>query len=296
MQRLFVFLAVVLFSVTLTFAQGVQSDDDHHDNGPIQAGYAVVTPVVVTTSVTSGGMTTTVTTSSSGLVVFETFGLRYDGGASAIQAGVLPPDLTTNAMLFVDSEGRLGKNIGVAIVNPNSGNVNVNLTLLKGDGSTAATGMLNVPSHQQVSKMVTQLFAPGVTIPTDVTGTLLISSTSLPVSVIGLRFRGANFSTIPSTNLSSSTVTLPNITADAGGAGAILLPQFAAGGGWATELVLVNSGTGPMTVRVDLFKQDGTPLSTGLNGKTASSFIGINIPAGGVVVLAPRDPAGDDDF
>lgn len=294
MRRLFV-LVVVLFTATLTFAQGVpQADDDHHDYAPIQAGYAVVTPVVVTTSVTSGGVTTTVTTTTSGLVVFETFGLRNPGGAT--QAGVLPPDLTTNAMLFVDSEGRLGKNIGVAIVNPNTTAVNVDLTLRKADGTTVAMGTLNVPSDQQVSKMVTQLFTPGSSIPSDVIGTLLINSPSLPVSVIGLRFRGANFSTIPATNLSGSTSPLPNITENAGGPGAILLPQFAAGGGWATELVIVNSSSSPMTVRVDLFKQDGTPLSTALNGTTASSFTGINIPAGGVVVLAPRNQDGDDDF
>src|SRR5947207_6413329 len=92
--------------------------DDHDDNGAIQAGYGVVTPVVATT----GGTT-------SGLVVFETFGLRGNDGTS--QAGVLPPDLTTNAVLFVDSSGRLSKNLGVALVNPNSTNVNVTMTLRK---------------------------------------------------------------------------------------------------------------------------------------------------------------------
>jgi hypothetical protein len=299
MRRLFVLLTVVLFTATLTFAQGVpQADDDHHDKDPIQAGYAVITPVLVETSATTGGTTTTTTTSTSGLVVFETFGLRHDGG-NATQAGVLPPDLTTNSMLFVDSEGRLGKNIGVAIVNPNSTGANVDLTLRKADGTTVAMGTLNVPSHQQISKMVMQLFTTGASVPSDVTGTLVITSSgssNLPVSVIGLRFRGSNFSTIPATNLSGSTSPLPNITPDAGGPGAILLPQFAAGGGWATELVMVNSSGSPMVVRVDLFKQDGTPLSTSLNGKTGSSFTGINIPAGAVVILAPRDPNGDDDF
>jgi hypothetical protein len=296
MRRLFVFLTVILFSATLTFAQGAQADDDHHDNDPIQAGYAVITPLAVTTSVTTGGTTVSTAMSTSGLVVFETFGLRYDGGSNTTQAGVLPPDLTTNAMLFVDSEGRLSKNLGVAIVNPNSVSVNVNLTLLNGDGTTAAMGTVTVPSHQQISRMVTQLFSSPSAVPSDFTGTLVITSVENAVSVIGLRFRGANFSTIPATNLSGSTMPLPNITANAGGPGATLLPQFAAGGGWATELVMINSSGSPMTVRVDLFKQDGTPLTTSMNGHSASSFTGIKIPAGGVVVLAPRDPAGDDDF
>src|SRR5206468_390162 len=141
MRRLIAVLSVILLATTLALAEG---HDDHNDSAPIQAGYGVVTPVAATT----GGTT-------SGLVVFETFGLRSNNGNSGTtQAGVLPPDLTTNAILFVDSNGRLSKDLGVAIVNPNSSNANVVLTLRKSDGSQVATTTLNVPSHQQTSKFV----------------------------------------------------------------------------------------------------------------------------------------------
>jgi hypothetical protein len=287
---MFVLVSVILISANLGFSQG---HDDHNDGAPVQSGYAVVTPVTTTTS----SLTT-------GLVVFETFGLR-NNLTNATQAGVLPPALTTNAILFVDSSGRLSKNLGVAIVNPNSSNQNVNLTLRKSDGSQLATTTINVVAGQQMSEFVTQLFPSGTPIPRDVTGTLAITSagsSNLPVSVIGLRFRGKQFSTIPVTNLAPAVV--PSITtttgtgpATIGGSNAVLLPQFAANGGWATELVLMNSNSsGPLTVRVDLFKPDGTPLSTTLNGLTNSSFINIVIPANGVVILAPRDVDGDDDF
>jgi hypothetical protein len=288
MHRMFVLVSVILISANLGFSEG---HDDHNDAAPVQSGYAIVTPVTTTTS----SLTT-------GLVVFETFGLR-NNAFGATQAGVLPPDLTTSALLFVDSEGRLSKNLGVAIVNPNGSNQNVNLSLRKGDGTQLASTTVNVPAGHQVSEFITQLFSGG-SIPSDVTGTLAITSTgssNLPVSVIGLRFRGRNFSTLPVTNLSPAPV--PSITtmtgtgtATIGGANAVLLPQFAANGGWATELVLMNSNSsGPLTVRVDLFKQDGTPLSTSLNGATNSTFMEV-IPANGVVVLAPRDVDGDDDF
>jgi hypothetical protein len=294
MRRLFVLPIVVLFSATLTFAQGARDQDDHDDNGPIHAGYAVVTPVVVTMGATTCGTTTTIGSSTSGLVVFETFGLRHDGGATATQAGVLPPDLTNSAMLFVESEGKLSKNVGVAIVNPNSSNVNVILTLFDAVGKQVATATLTVVSHQQIAEMVTQLFSSPSAVPSDFTGTLIITS-PLPVSVIGLRFRGADFSTLPATNLAGVSTPVPPL-GNGGGPGAILLPQFAAGGGWATELVMVNSSSTLMTVRVDLFKQDGTPLTTALNGQSASSFTGINICPGGVMLLAPRNANGDDDF
>ncbi len=289
MPKLFGTFCLILFCAVFAIAQEPSDRgdgrDDHDDSGPIQAGYGVVTPVVAGTA------------STAGLVVFETFGLRGEGGAS--QAGVLPPDLTTNAVLFVDSEGKLSKNLGVALVNPNSSNVNVTLTLRKGDGTQLATTTVNVPSHQQTSKFVTELFSASASIPSDIVGTLAITSAgsgNLPVSVIGLRFRGANFSTLPITNLGGNSGPLPVIATGVGGPGAVLLPQFAAGGGWATELVLANTGTSSLTVRVDLFKSDGTALRTTLNGQTASSFTGLTIPAGGVVVLAPRDRNGDDDF
>jgi hypothetical protein len=279
---------LLLMSLATAYAVAAvpEGRDDHNDNAPVQSGYGVVTPVAAT----SGGTAT-------GLVVFETFGLRENSGTP--QAGVLPPDLTTNAVLFVDSDPHLSKNLGVAIVNPNSTTVNVTMTLRKGDGTTAGTTTLTVPSLQQTSKFVTELFANQPAVTSDVTGTLVITSggsSGLPVSVIGLRFRGSNFSTLPVTDLSGNAGTLPAMGTGIGGPGAVLLPQFAAGGGWATELVLANTGTSAITVRVDLFKNDGTPLTTALNGQTASSFQNLSIPAGGVITLAPRDSDGDDDF
>jgi len=44
-----------------------------------------------------------------------------------------------------------------------------------------------------------------------------------------------------------------------------------------------------MTVRADLFKSDGTALVATLNGKTASSFTDLVIPAGGGLVLKRSD-------
>jgi len=290
MRKLIVMMSVVLLSVSMmfVFAQEHQSvqpvghedqghgHDDHDDGGPIQAGYAVVTP----------------SSSTSQMAVFATFGMRR--GPDAIQAGVIPASLTTNAVLFVDASGRLSKNLGVAIVNPSSSSVNVTLTLRKTDGTELAKTVVSVPARQQTSKFVTELFANHSSVPKELTGTLSITSPT-PISVIGLRFRGPNFSTLPVTSLSAGAP-IPSIATGIGGTGSVLLPQFAAGGGWATEIVIANTGTSSMTVRVDLFKQDGTALTASLNGTSASSFTNIVVPAGGVFVLAPRDDSGDDDF
>jgi len=279
MRRLMFFMSIlVVLSFAFVVVQGRPSDDppsknadndDHDDKAPMQSGYAVVTAAGT----------------SSAIAVFETFGMRHEG-KEATQAGVLPPNLTTDAILFVDSNGRLAKNLGVAIVNPStSQDANVTLTLRKADGTTAGSTMVTVKTRHQVSKFITELFASQAAVPKDITGTLVLTS-NIPVSAIGLRFRGANFSTIPLTDL--SFIAEPP--------GTITLPQFAAGGGWATEIVIANTGTSSVTVQVDLFKPDGTPLTATLNKQTGSSFPSIVIPGGGVYILAPRNSTGDDDF
>ena len=106
---------------------------------------------------------------------------------------------------------------------------------------------------QQIARFITELF---IGLPADFLGTLTVTSPSA-VSIVGLRFRGANFSTIPITNVSPGGA-VPTISEGVGGALAVLLPQFAAGGGWTTEVVLVNTATTSITARVDLFKADGT--------------------------------------
>jgi len=131
-------------------------------------------------------------------------------------------------------------------------------------------------------------------VPHDLTGTLNVTS-DLPVSIIGLRFRGSNFSVLPVTNL-STPAGVPTYGAGIGGLGAVLVPDFATGGGWATELVLINTGTGPLTLRADFFAPDGTALTVRLNGESKSSFTGLVVPAGGVLELAPKTNEGHSPF
>jgi hypothetical protein len=264
MRKLFLVISLILGMSAFSFAQE-----------PIQVGWAVITPTSATTT---------------GLVVFQTFGFTRALNDTN-QAGVLPSSLTTNAIVFVSASTRLNRNVGVAFVNPQSSAVAVTLTLRRDDGTVFATSVtVNVPAMQQVSKFVSEQF---LGLPTDFVGTLSVTAPS-PIAVVGLRFRGANFSTIPITNVSPAAV--PTIAIGIGGPGAVLLPQFAIGGGWATEIVIANTGTSSQTVRVDLFNAGGTPFPTTLNNQTSSSFTSLTILAGGVLVMAPRNTQGDSVF
>src|SRR5262245_49168038 len=158
MRKILGITILMLFATVVLLAD---DHDDHNDKAPVQAGYVVVTP-------TSGG---------AGLVAFETFGLRGNGAnGGTSQAEVMPPGLTTSAMIFVESSGRLSKNLGIAIVNPNSSDVSVAMTLRKSDGTQVATTNFTVPLRQQISKFVTELFASRSSIPSDFTETLVLTS------------------------------------------------------------------------------------------------------------------------
>jgi hypothetical protein len=275
------------------FAQGGfgggETTDDHNDTAPIQSGYAVITP-----SSTIGGLT-----------VLETFGLK--DGSETRQAGFPAPELVTSATMFVDASDRLARNVGVALVNPNSAATSVTFTLRRNDGTVLGSRTITLEGRRQTAQFVTALIpvettsGGGVGVPPTIltnehTSTLAITST-LPISVIGLRFRGVNFSTLPVTNLNvGSAPNLPVFSSGVGGASAFLLPHFVTGGGWESQIVISNSNSSAMTIRLDLFKQDGTALTAALNRTSASSFINLTVPANGVLVLSPRDANGDDRF
>jgi hypothetical protein len=242
-----------------------------NDNGPIQVGYVVVTPAE----------------GAAGITVFETFG-RHHGGETQ-PAGVLPSAMTTHAVLFVNTSGRLSRNVGVAIANPGSEPAAIDLKLYDDQGALLAdyassNDPLTVDPGEQIAKYVTELFESQPEVSRDFTGTLDITSTQ-PVAIIGIRARGENFSTLPVTSLSGPSED----------SGAIVLAHFAVGGGWATEIVIANTGESEVTVQVDLFKQDGTPMTVTLDDETNSSFTRTILPHG-VVTLAPRNEMGDSDF
>ena len=243
--------------------------------GTVKAGYAVVTPL------TSGKFT-----------VSETFGLKI--ASDSMQAGTPGADLTTNAILFVNASDRLGRNSGIAFMNPWNQYARITMTVRREDGVILGSKTIFVPQHSQISQLVTQLFSDLQGFPKELTGMMAVKS-SLPVGVVALRFRGAIFSTEPITRLDQAT-SLPVLLPGVGGGGAVVFPQFAVGAGWATEFVIANLDTIPLRFRIDIFTQDGSPMPVSLNGKTASTFFDLLVFSGGVLTVAPRDANGDSQF
>ena len=274
----------MLLLMAFVFVQGLclrasAQTNDYDDSAPVQVGFVVITP--------PAGF-------AGELIVFETFGLNQ-GGTQIYQAGIIPGDLTTEAMIFVNKSSRLSRDVGFALVNPGAVQAKVTMILWDANGIFVGTKIIFVPLRNQVARFVSELFS-GVSVPDEFTGTLTLESDS-PVGLTVLRRRGPSFSTMPITNLSPSKE-IPVILPGVGGPGAILLPHFVAGGGGASEIVIVNnSNQNLINLRVDLFNQNGTPLTTGLNHVSNSTFfVTTLIRPGGVFTLAPRDANGDSRF
>jgi len=273
----------MLLLMAFVFVQGLclrasAQTNDYDDSAPVQVGFVVITP--------PAGF-------AGELIVFETFGLNQ-GGTQIYQAGIIPGDLTTEAMIFVNKSSRLSRDVGFALVNPGAVQAKVTMILWDDNGIFVGTKIIFVPLRNQVALFVSELFS-GVSVPDEFTGTLTLESDS-PVGLTVLRRRGPSFSTMPITNLSPSKE-IPVILPGVGGPGAILLPHFVAGGGGASEIVIVNnSNQNLINLRVDLFKQDGTPLTTRMNHLSNSTFFATLIRPGGVFTLAPRDANGDSRF
>jgi hypothetical protein len=97
------------------------------------------------------------------------------------------------------------------------------------------------------------------------TGTVPAFTTTLPVA----------------TTVTSAGFGVPQLSVGVGGAGALLLPQVATGGGWVTQITIANTSSVAQTVRVDFFNADGAQLTTPF-GSTVPSIV---IAPGGVATL-----------
>jgi hypothetical protein len=159
------------------------------NTGPIQTGFAVVTPL-------SGN--------SQGLSVAETFGMQV--GGTVFQSSVPPSPLVTLSNVFINFDINAGVNTGVAIVNPNNIATTVRLNLLNEQGALIATRTLVMAPLQQVSFFATELFVGIPELSRPFSGLLFVAS-DVPVGMLGLVFNGLSFNSLPvSVQLSQESV------------------------------------------------------------------------------------------
>ena len=203
--------------------------------GALRVGYAVVTPLSGFAPVGSG-----------------IFSINGDAGLTS-QAGVPNASETTGSRMFVErSANPLPRDTGVAIVNRNGAETQVTLTLVGVDGTTQS-GSLTVPPNGHVARFVSELF-PGL--PAEYQGVLTMTS-PVPVAAMTLRqtFNQRSepiYSTLPVADLTHPPL------------GPMFIPQIADGGGYQTQLILINTSNSLGTVEIDFFNDQGVPVSSPL--------------------------------
>ena len=163
-------------------------------------------------------------TTPSGIAIFQ---FRDGEGVLISEAGVPATEAVQEGRIFAEVNGPV--NTGLAIANPNDVPAFIQFYFTDASGTRFADGNFELGGHEQTAKFLDQ--APFNGGPS-VLGTLTFTS-SVPIAVVALR----GFTNEAGKFLMT---TLPVAPLSVSASDAVYFPHFADGGGWATQVVLVN--------------------------------------------------------
>jgi len=251
-----------------------------------------------------------------GLIASET--LTHQSPDGIQQTVVGPSALVTSASLLVPIGLVEESTAAIAIANPSNGSGGVNLIFTNARGRVVLSTTIVLGPRGHFSKYLNELFsagfAPGSTAPL-----LLTVSSEIPVAILAFNFRGADFTSIPLTSLSTPTpvpvqplipatpapalsgtvpgfglgvATVPPVpdipraftstseqTPSIGGGTSLVFAQTAAEGDWSSTITVGNSSAGFQQLRIDFFSGDGS---------VAGSLTDITIQPRGVFVFSTK--------
>jgi len=217
--------------------------------GPLAAGYARIQA--------AAGSTT-----PAGLAFF---GLRQNG-ILVTEAGVPASPLITSGRIYADVDGPV--NTGVAMANPNAVAVTVNYNFSDAAGNNFGAGSTVLAAGEQKAAFLNQAPFNGSG---TILGTFSFTSTA-PIAVIALRGLNNERNEFLITTLPVASLDPPPVGQT------VVLSHFADGGGWTTQVVLVNASDESLNGTVQFFSQGdatvpGQPVAVTIDGVTASSFV-----------------------
>jgi len=176
-------------------------------------------------------------------------GLRQNG-VLVTEAAVPATPVTQSGRIYAEVDGAV--NTGVAIANVSDADTDARISFFFTDqnGNDFGNGSLTVGAKQQIAAFLNQ--SP-FNVAAPVRGTFTFTS-SLPISAVG--FRGFTnelgeflITTLPMGSITSASVENLNF------------PQFVDGGGWSTQVILVNPTSVSLTGTVRLYNTSGTESS-----------------------------------
>jgi hypothetical protein len=247
------FIAKIADSSSISFAvaaRGGMSTTSQGGSTNVSAGFVAI-------QTNAGGAT------PSGIAIF---GFRPNN-VLVTEAAVPSSPLISSGRIYAEVSSSV--NTGVAMANPNGQPATINFHFTDGTGADFGQGSTVIAPNGQIATFLNQApFNSGAS----VTGTFTFTA-SLPVSVIALRGLTNERSEFLITTLPVSDLSAIPVSDQ------ILFPHFADGGGWTTQLLLVNTTDTPMSGSVQYYGQGsstaaGQLLSTPVNYAVAarSSF------------------------
>ena len=169
-----------------------------------------------------------VSTTPSGIAIFQ---FRDSQGVLIAEASVPATGLIQEGRIFAEVKGPV--NTGLAIANPNDVPATVRFYFTDTTGTNLGSGNFELGGHEQTAKFLNQEpFNEALPDGSPVLGTFTFES-SVPIAVIALR----GFTNEAGEFLMT---TLPVAPLSPASEETVYIPHFAAGGGWVTQVILVN--------------------------------------------------------
>jgi len=225
-----------------------------------------------------GGVSLTTTGMSSALTVGYSL-IESEGAAPAGFAifgfrenDVLVSEATVPAASLI-GEGRIYAEIGgsvstgIAIANPNTQAIQIAYYFTDTSGVSSGSNTLTIPAGEQIAQFLTEPpFNAAATFHGTFTFFVLRSQPNLSVGAIALR----GFINERSEFLMTTLPVTP--VGERGSFSSAVLPHFASGGGWTTEVILVNPTNQEAEGIVIFTDQNGDPVTVGSDSGSRSVF------------------------
>ena len=220
-------------------------------------------------------------TTPSGIAIFQ---FRDSQGVLISEASVPASELIQEGRIFAEIDGPV--NTGLAIANPNDETATIDFYFTDTDGSSFSDGTFQLEAHQQTAKFLDQ---PPFNSGSPVRGTFTFES-SVPIGVTALR----GFTNEADEFLMT---TLPVVPLAFTSSDTVYIPHFAAGGGWVTQVILVNPTDSTITGTVGFLGPGSDTVAaspvilTLAEGSTGSDF-DYSIPPRSSQKFTTSNPSG----
>ena len=185
------------------------------------------------------------------------FSYRNPEGVLVSEAGVAAVEVLERGRIFVD---QAGTRTGLALVNPETQSSAISFTLRDAAGTIVDSANRVLEPGNHLARFVDELF---IGMPAGFQGSVTFESLA-GLGAITLRES-------QNSNQEPLYTTLPVADLDEmAGSGSLTFPHLAAGGGYLTQVLLINGTSAPAEGRIRFIGSDGLPLSLVLDGLATS--------------------------